>query len=80
MAANIVWGIGLVATLVLLATTSPLPPLPAAIAFALPTAGIFRLAAVIGRDEPASMGDAFAAWRTHGLNGARGRGVPCPGG
>ena len=64
VAANIVWGIGVILTLGV-ATASPLLALLLAIALALPTAGIFRLATVIARDEPASFSDAMGAWRLY---------------
>jgi uncharacterized membrane protein YesL len=62
VAANVVWGIGFVVVMAL-AVSAPLVAIPAAILLALPTAGVFRLAALIARDEPASVSDAFDVWR-----------------
>jgi hypothetical protein len=66
LAANIVWGVWLVATIALV-YLSPLFAIPAAIGLALPTAGIFRIAALIARDEPASLTDALVAARSKPL-------------
>lgn len=60
--ANLLWGATLVALMVA-ATLAPaalvLSPL-----LALPTAWIFRMAALIGRDQPATFWDGLAAWRS----------------
>lgn len=58
--ANLAWGLGL---LLLLAATavSPLAWLLAPL-LALPGVGIFRIAALIVRDEPVSVGQGFTAW------------------
>jgi len=61
---NVVWGAGLVA---LLAGTGVsgvvwlLAPL-----IALPTVGIYRVAAIIVRGQPVSMADGFVSWRRYG--------------
>jgi len=65
VAANVVWGIGLIAVLVLFASAPLIFAVVAAIALALPTAGIFRIAAIIARDQPADLSDAFNAMRSH---------------
>lgn len=62
VAANLVWGIGLVA-LYLVSLGWPLLGLILAPLLALPTVGLFRLAALVARGEPASFWDAWAAWR-----------------
>ncbi len=67
LAANIVWGVALIVVLVISTMTSPLLTIPAAILLAIPTAGIFRLAAVIARNQPADLSDAFGAMRSHAL-------------
>lgn len=60
--ANLLWGAAVVALFV----ATALLPLAALLAplLALPTAWIFRMAALIGRDEPASFWDGLAAWRS----------------
>ena len=67
VAANIVWGLALIVVIVISTMTSPLITIPAAILLALPTAGIFRLAAVIARDRPAALSDAIGAMRSYAL-------------
>jgi hypothetical protein len=62
--ANLAWGVGL---LLVLAATSVTPlawlltPL-----LALPTVGIYRIATCIVREEPVSIREGFAAWRSLG--------------
>jgi len=63
--ANLVWAAGLVAILALAASVSLLALLLVPL-LALPTVGIYRLAALIVRGEPAALSDAFAAWRRFG--------------
>jgi hypothetical protein len=60
--ANIVWGIGLI-VVVLLALTAPLLGLFALVTLALPTVGIFRVAALAAREQPVTVGDSISAWR-----------------
>lgn len=60
--ANLVWGAGLIA-LYGLALVSPVLALLASPFLALPTVGLFRLAALIVRGEPVTLTDAFDAWR-----------------
>ena len=60
VAANLLWGATLLAILV---ATAVVPyALFLGPALALPTAWIFRLAALLGRGEPASFWDGLAAW------------------
>jgi hypothetical protein len=59
--ANLVWGAGFVALLIA-ASIAPLLALLAPL-LALPTVGIFRIAALIARGESASFWDGLAAWR-----------------
>jgi hypothetical protein len=61
--ANLAWGAGLIA-LYGLALGSPVIALMASPLLALPTIGLFRLAALIVRGEPVALSDAFDAWRT----------------
>ncbi|HET7026351.1 MAG TPA: hypothetical protein VFI28_01530 [Candidatus Limnocylindrales bacterium] len=63
--ANLVWGAGLLG-LYVVANVAPVLAIVALPLLALPTVGLFRLAALIARDEPAALGDAFAAWRRFG--------------
>ena len=63
--ANLAWSAGLVAILVLAATVSLLALLLLPL-LALPTVGIYRLAALIVRGEPVALSDAFTAWRRFG--------------
>jgi len=60
--ANVVWSVVAIAVLVALAVS----PFGLALApiLALPTAGIFRMTASIGRGEAVSFWDAIGAWRT----------------
>ncbi len=62
--ANVTWGLGLLGLL----TVSSQAPLVIVLAplLALPTVGIFRLAACIARDEPVTTVDGFRAWRSLG--------------
>lgn len=60
--ANMLWGVGLV-LLYLVALVWPLAALALAPLLAVPTAGVFRLAALIVRGEAASFRDGLAAWR-----------------
>jgi hypothetical protein len=62
--ANIVWG----ALLVLLMFVASIRPLAALLLFpllALPTAGVFRMAALIVRGDSVALSDAFEAWRLY---------------
>jgi hypothetical protein len=62
---NVVWGAGLVGLLALIGISGAgflLVPV-----LALPTVGIYRVAALIVREEPVSMADGFTAWRGFGL-------------
>jgi hypothetical protein len=62
--ANIAWGIGLVCVALAGLAWPPafllLTPL-----LCLPTVGLFRLGALICRDEPVALSDSFAAWRRY---------------
>lgn len=60
--ANVIWGLGLI-LVVLLLYAWPLGALIALILLALPAAGIYRLAALIVRDQPVAFSDALSAWR-----------------
>lgn len=60
--ANLLWGLGLM-ILYLVALVWPLGAIVLAPLLALPTVGIFRLAALIVRCEPVSFWDGLAAWR-----------------
>ena len=60
--ANVIWGAGLLLLLLTLAGM-PLAGPVVAVLLALPTAGIFRLTAMIARQRPAEFGDAMSAWR-----------------
>ena len=60
--ANAIWGAALVALLLLL-TVAPLLALLLLPVLALPTVGLFRLAALIARGEAVAFSDALAAWR-----------------
>jgi hypothetical protein len=65
VAANLVWGV--VFSVVLLGGLAWPPILLLSPLLALPTIGIFRLAALIQRDEFVALSDAFVAWRRLGL-------------
>jgi hypothetical protein len=65
LAANVAWTL-VVLTLVVLAGTWPLGGLVAAPLVALPLAGLYRIAGLLIRGEPAAASDGWAAWRTHG--------------
>lgn len=60
--ANLIWGLGLIVLVGLTFTNLP-AALVALCLLALPTAGIFRLAAVIARGDPASFSDAIDGMR-----------------
>lgn len=64
VAANVAWGVCLVA-IGLVGLIVPLLGLILAPLLAIPTAGVFRLAALVARDEPASFWDAVEAWRAY---------------
>lgn len=63
--ANVVWAAGLIAILATVSTVSGLALLLLPV-LALPTAGIYRVAALIVRGRSVSFADAFGAWRSHG--------------
>jgi uncharacterized membrane protein YesL len=63
VAANVVWGLGLI--LVLLAPVGWLVALVFAVLLAVPTAGIYRMAALIVRGDAVYLSDAFRAYRDH---------------
>lgn len=63
--ANLAWSAILVGILVLAAGVSALALLLIPL-LALPTVGIYRLAALIVRGEPVALSDAFTAWRRFG--------------
>lgn len=60
--ANLVWGAVLLLAVFLLYVW-PFGAILVLVLLALPTAGLFRLATLIVRDEPVSFRDALAAWR-----------------
>ncbi len=62
--ANVAWGVGVLALLAA-AGRAPLVIVLAPL-LALPTVGVFRVAALIARDEPVATVDGFRAWRTLG--------------
>ena len=61
---NLVWGLG-VAVVYLVSLAAPLAALGLALLLALPTVGMFRVAALIVRHEPAALSDGLAAWRSY---------------
>ena len=66
MLPNVAWGAGLVGLLAAIGISGAgflLAPL-----LALPTVGIYRVAALIVREEPVSMADGFSSWRHFGLS------------
>jgi uncharacterized membrane protein YesL len=62
--ANLLWSATLIAVLAA-SLVSPLAALALPIV-ALPTAGLFRMSALIARGAEVSFGDAIGAWRTYG--------------
>ena len=66
VAANVAWGVGVVA-IGLIALTVPLLGLVLAPLLAIPTVGVYRLAALVARGEPASFWDAVEAWRAYAV-------------
>ena len=64
VAANLAWGFGLLAIF----TASSITPLAIVSAplLAVPTAGVFRIAALVVRGEPVGVVDGFRAWRELG--------------
>jgi hypothetical protein len=60
--ANLVWGVGLLGVLFLL-TTIPLLGWAGLVILALPTAGLYRMSAMIVRGQPVALSDAWDAWR-----------------
>jgi hypothetical protein len=60
--ANAIWGLGLMVLVALVFSFAPALPLWLGL-LAFPTAGIFRLAAIMARDRPAAFSDALEAWR-----------------
>ena len=75
MLPNVVWGAGLVA---LVAAFRNLPhQILLAPMLALPTVGIYQVAALMVRQEPVSMADGFTSWRQFGCRRSRaGCGAP----
>ena len=65
MPANIIWGVVLLATFGLLFVSIPIALLVFLFVLPFPTAGMFRLSALIVRGEPATLSDALA-WRSFG--------------
>jgi len=63
--ANIVWGVAFIA-IALLGISAPLLGLVLVPLLALPTVGLFRIAALIARGEAVSLSDGFSAWRRFG--------------
>lgn len=64
MPANVVWGAGFLGVLALV-FVAPLFALPALVLLSLPTAGVFRLAALIAREQPTAFTDSLDAWRRY---------------
>ncbi|HET7676921.1 MAG TPA: hypothetical protein VFK38_03645 [Candidatus Limnocylindrales bacterium] len=64
--ANLVWA-AFLALVVGVGLIWPVGALLVAPLLALPTVGLFRLAALIGRGHPVSFSDALVAWRRYGL-------------
>jgi hypothetical protein len=64
--ANLVWGVAFVVIALTFVSAPPLGLLLVPL-LALPTVGLFRIAALIARGEAVSLSDAFAAWRRFGL-------------
>jgi hypothetical protein len=62
--ANIAWGVGFVA-IALLGLSAPVLGLLLVPLLALPTVGLFRIAALIARGEAVSLADGFSAWRRY---------------
>ncbi len=62
--ANIVWGVGAM-FLLFAVSVRPLAALLLAPLLALPTVGLFRMAALITRGDPVALSDAFEAWRAY---------------
>ena len=62
--ANLAWGLAFVA-IALLALSAPAVALLLVPLLALPTVGLFRIAALIARGESVSLADGFAAWRQY---------------
>ena len=62
LGANLVWGAVFVVFVFLAFTWVP-GAIAALVVLIIPTAGLFRLAALIARDRPASFSDAVAGWR-----------------
>jgi len=60
--ANVIWGLGLIVVLAM-SLVAPLIGLIGLFFLSLPTAGLFRLAALITRGEPVAFSDAIRAWR-----------------
>jgi hypothetical protein len=60
--ANVLWGFGLI-LLYVVALAWPIGAIVLAPFLALPTVGIFRIAALIVRGQPVSFWDGLAAWR-----------------
>jgi hypothetical protein len=61
--ANAAWGVCLIAILVAAMYSTPLLGLLLAPVLAIPASGVFRLAALIARDEPPDFSDVTDAWR-----------------
>ena len=62
MPANAIWGMGLLIVIALAFSYLTAMPLGFGL-LAFPTAGIFRLAALIARDRPTAFSDSLDAWR-----------------
>jgi len=62
--ANLVWGVAFVAV-GFVGLSAPLLALVLVPLLALPTVGVFRIAALIARGESVALSDAFAAWRAY---------------
>lgn len=60
--ANALWGLGLILVVGLIFVW-PFGSLLMAVLLGLPTAGVYRLSALIVRDQPVAFSDALSAWR-----------------
>jgi uncharacterized membrane protein YesL len=67
VAANLVWGTGLLVIVFIAAASGPLVALILSPILAIPATGPFRLASLIARDEHPDFSDAVQAWRRYAL-------------
>ena len=67
VAANLIWGAGLLVIVFIAAASTPLAALILSPILAIAATGPFRLASLIARDEPPDFSDAVQAWRHYAL-------------